>query len=341
MKRFRNIDLLRFIFAVLIVIFHIGNSNYTHDLLHHALPGIVHCNICVDFFFIMAGFFLFNTINTAQSTFEFAKKRFLRLAPLIWIFVLISFLSSLIFNTAFSFDKNITKLFLLNNLGFDPGMHVLWFVSVLFWVSLFYFYLEKITDKKYLNLIIWLITVSCFGMHLHYTNFSTGGNTNNICYFINVGVLRGLYGIGIGYFISMIYKIGFLQKCTKFQAYVITTVEAFCLIFLTHYMLSTSKLPGKSGFLYILIFCILFYLFLISKGFLSKFFNNNLSTILGSTSYAIYVMHYIVIPIFDKKIFPHFNNIALITIIEILSCILFGVITHYFIEKPLTQKLAK
>lgn len=355
-ERFKNVDLLRFIFAVLIVMFHFRVCPTIRPIIEHALPGLRHCNVCVDFFFIMAGFFLFNTINTTLSTFEFTKKRFLRLAPLIWIFLIIMAIAS-IFTHAINFPLNgdILRGLLLHDIGFAPGPTSIgggihWFISVLFWVSLFYFYIAKIINKKYLNLTIWLLTIISLGLKLNYCNFNTGGHTTNIYYFINIGVLRGLYGIGIGYFISQLYKSGFLQKCSRNIEHIISFLEIYCIGFLTYFLLSTKVLPGKSGFLYIVIFSIIFYLFLIKKGFVSKLFDNNLSVKLGAYSYAIYVMHPLITPIFNKYIYitanhTVMNHIKIFYIFEILLAIILGITIHHFFEKPINKlissKLAK
>lgn len=226
----------------------------------HSIPGVVHCEVCVDFFFIIAGFFLFYTINTTQSIFEFAKKRFLRLAPLVWVFLSITAILSIFINSITPPGTgDILRIFLLNDIGFAPlgrtcGYWVHWFVPVIFWVSIFYFYITKIIDKKYLNLIIWLITIISLGLYLNHGNYNTGGNITQIFYFVNVGVLRGLFGMGIGYFILHIYKSGFLQNCGKWGKYLISIAEIYCVGFLTHYLLSTKSLPGKSAFLYFIIF---------------------------------------------------------------------------------------
>ena len=137
--RKNNIELLRFVFAVLIVMIHFSvfqNTDFTTDFL----KGIKHCNICVEFFFIMAGYFLFQTINLKQDTFDFMKHRFFRLAPLIWVYIVLSAIFSAIFHFKFSYDGNILRLFLLNNLGFAPMTGgafcgVSWFVSCLLYTS--------------------------------------------------------------------------------------------------------------------------------------------------------------------------------------------------------------
>lgn len=346
-ERFKNIDLLRFVFAILIVMFHARHA-VIKGTLEHVLPGLKHCNACVEFFFMIAGFFLFYTINTKQSTFEFAKKRFLRLAPLVWFFlVIVAILSFFISYIQFPDTSNILRVFLLNNIGFAPpvkgiGAIIHWFIPVLFWVSLFYFYITKIIDKKYLNLIMWLITIISLGMKLNNSNFLTCGNAANIYYFINIGILRGLYGMGIGYFIAQLYKSGFLHKCSKVWYYIISGLEIYCIIFLTYYLLFTSRLPGQSGFLYILIFSILFYLFLIKKGFISKLFDNNISAKLGSYSYAIYVMHPLITSIFAKLVYIQANSTVMTHIMpvycfEIILAVLTGILTHYIFEKPINK----
>lgn len=355
-EKFKNIELLRFIFAVLIVMFHFRNCTAIKPVIAHALPGLCHCNVCVDFFFIIAGFFLFYLINTTQSTFEFAKKRFFRLAPMVWIFLIIISILSIFFDFIhFSVVTNIPRIFLLSNIGFAPAPSSIagvihWFIPVLFWVTLFYFYITKIIDKKYLNLVMWLITIISLGLSLNYHNFNTGGNTTNICYFINTGILRGLYGMGIGYFISKAYKSGFLQKCSTITKYIISFVEIYCIGFLAHYMLSVKDLPAKSGFLYLVIFSILFYLFLVKKGFVSKLFENNLSQKLGAYSYSIYVTHPIIDIFFKKLIFIQsntnaMNHIKLFYSLEVILAVVLGIIIHYLCEKPvnklISRKLAK
>lgn len=344
-ERFKNIDFLRFIFAVLIVIFHFHPA-YN---IEHYLHGISHSNICVDFFFIIAGFFLFYTINTTQSTIDFARKRFLRLAPLVWFFLLIvAILSIFSDGIKFHFSECILRILLLNNIGFGPAAggiagRIHWFIPVLFWVTLFYFYIAKIVDKKYLNFIIWMITIFSYGLFFNYMHFKTDGNTTNIYYVFNTGVLRALGGIGLGYFISELYKSGFLQKTTKVAKVVISVIEVYICCFLAHYMLFASKLPAKTGFSLIVVFSVLFYLFLIRQGILTKLLNNNLSVRLGSYSYAIYVMHPIIPAIFKNFIHSKYliSHNIIYFIIQVTCAVIFGIITHYAFEKPINKLIKR
>ena len=344
--RKNNIELLRFVFAVLIVMIHFSvfqNTDFTTDFL----KGIKHCNICVEFFFIMAGYFLFQTINLKQDTFDFMKHRFFRLAPLIWVYIVLSAIFSAIFHFKFSYYGNILRLFLLNNLGFAPMTGgafcgVSWFVSVLFWVSIFYFYISKIFEKKYVNLIIWIITVCSLGIFLNNNNYGFGGHVTNTALLFNIGILRGLYGMGIGYFLSMLKERKLLEECTSnLSKCVFSILELGLFGVIMYYSIFSDKVLGKSSFVIVFLFSIMFYLFIIQKGILSKFLDNNVSGWLGQSSYAIYIMHPLVVSVCQSIMKHNIHYVQAhpyyIYFSEVLIAVIFGVISFYVFEKPVNR----
>ncbi len=339
-ERLKNVDFLRFIFAVLIVLFHFRGAV---PLFKTMVPSVIHWNICVEFFFIISGFFLFNHYKKEESSFNFIVKKFLRLAPLIWLFLILLGIFYFISNQVVPFDYYILRALLLSNIGFAPptlnGTH--WFIPVLFWVSVFYFYIAKIFPKKYLNLIVWLVTIGSLGIYLQWNNYDTGGVLGSL-YLVKKGVLRGLYGLGIGYFINELYTTDLLKECSKIGKAAISFCEAGLIAFFVYFLGFTTRLPGKSAFLYVGMFSVLFFLFLRNKGFISNILNNNLSTVLGNSSYAIYIFHTLVQYIFCYSIYRH--NKALIeahlplTIFLYLLClIVVAMLIHYFVEEPVNR----
>ena len=138
-----------------------------------------------------------------------------------------------------------------------------------------------------------------------------------------------------------------LQNLSKKGIVFLTILELYCSYFLVNHLLFSNKLPGKTAFTIIIIFCVLFYLMLIQKGLITKILNKDIFVKLGASSYAIYVTHPLIMAIFNNVILIKYNlfceKYTLIAfIIEVLCAILFGVITHYFVEKPInkyTQKL--
>ncbi len=78
----------------------------------------------------------------------------------------------------FNFNNNILSVFLLNNIGFSMEHGATsqeWFVAALFWISLFYFYINKIFTRKYLNLIIWVITILSLAFTINITILTLQG----------------------------------------------------------------------------------------------------------------------------------------------------------------------
>lgn len=346
-NRIKNVDFLRFIFAVMIVMYHCCEffSFKTGNLVTKYLPGLIHGYICVDFFFVIAGFFLFANLKQVK-TFDFALKRFYRLAPLIWFYIILSIIYCIFVHSPIHFDNYFLKIFLFSNIGFSPktdtALH--WFIPVIFWVSVFYFYIAKIFDKKYLNLIIWVITICSLGCLLNYKSYDINLHSKNIYLFINAGVIRGLAGMGIGYFINELCNTNVLEKCSKFGTVIISLCELYLIYSIAHFMLFSPKLPGKTSFLFILWFSILLFLFLRRKGLISKLLNNNSSIILGAYSYAIYVMQPFVNRIFKHFIYlPHAKytqtHSIMLFIINVLVVIIFGILTHYIYEKPFNRFL--
>ena len=348
MMRFKNIDFFRFIFALLIVMFH-GRGIIELPIW---LRGIKHCNVCVDFFFIISGFLLFLKFKPNTDTFEFAKKRFLRLAPNIWLSVLLlGILSIFIKGIHWDLDGNILRILFLDNVGFSPitggtSVAISWFVYVLFWTSIFYVYISNIFYKKYLNLIIWLLVMFCYAIYVQHNNFGIGHHAENVYLIFNIGICRALASIGLGYFISMAYKEGILQNVKTKGSLLISLCECFLIGFLTYYLVFSGKLPGKTGMCYIVPFAILLYFMLIKKGVISKLLDNDLSVRLGKYSYSIYCFHEVVLPIFKYHIFKH-NPILLIEyplysyVIQTVCAVILGILLYYIFERPVSNYFNK
>lgn len=83
MEKIKNIEFLRFLFAVMIVYAHIMWFLCQVDKLYTDFPAYMkmwnNCGdsfLCVEYFFIISGFFLhFHIKNKKDDTFEFAAKK--------------------------------------------------------------------------------------------------------------------------------------------------------------------------------------------------------------------------------------------------------------------------
>ena len=353
-ERFKNLDLLRFIGAVIIVYFHI-NICGLYGTISDKLPLIqILQDKCtfgwawVDFFFVISGFCFFRYTNFSQDFITFFKKKVIRLCPVIFFAVFLYRILS--FVTPITYHKyiNVFTLLLLNNVGLtanDMGnIHPVWFVSTLFWTLCFYFYLVKIFEKKYINLIMALIPFFAFTFITNSTHFAPATFYN----FINIGIINAMGGIALGYWINEIYN---RHKETtsenKLQLIIISAVEIYLFIFIIQNTIF-HKIKFITGNYMPLMFAFvpLLYLFLIKKGLLSKFFENNISVLLGKYSYSIFVMHIVVLDFLNEvlwKIHPDFitNNLFFNTSLAIILSIFLGIFTNHFVEEPATRYLKK
>jgi peptidoglycan/LPS O-acetylase OafA/YrhL len=343
-NRHYNVDFLKFVFVILIIIFHCARASWGDPVLAD-FPGFRRGNVCVDFFFIIGGFFLFSLMKE-EDTFSFIKKKFFRLAPLLWAATLILYIMSLFFSQIeFVVTNNVLRCLLLTHLGLlGKGQMISsipWFVSVYFWVSIFYFYLNKlVTNKKALNFTISLIIYIGFILYIKAMGAATTGGVSKVSFgFINIGVLRGLIGFGIGYIIAMIYKSKFLFNVSKIGRIFISFTEILIVYFMINHLVFNDHMPGGSLFTFSFLFSILFYCFLIKKGIISALLDNKWLGHLGKYSYAIYTIHWIVIKFFQYVVYDHHtqyyshHQMTLILYITVASLVL-SFFLHHLLEKP-------
>lgn len=350
-ERFKNVELLRFLLACMVVIFHCGGSAWGKNMIAH-YPGLIRGNLCVDFFFIIAVFFLFKSFDSLQDTFDFAKKKFFRLAPNVWLLLLIVMIASVfIKDVPFNFTDSIPRLFLFSNLGLAGNgrnnwiIDITWFSSVIFWVSVFYFYICKIFNKKYINLIMWLTIFVGYSLYSTIKGLSsTGGHTKIYYHWVNIGVLRALAGMSIGYFLSMLYKTNSLKNCSKLGVFFISCLEVYLVSFFIHYMIYSNTMPAGSLFVFCFLFSVLFYCLLVKQGIISRLANNVFSAKLGHYSYAIYLFHWLVLAWFRIGVFPAHKEYALshpILFTAMILCIsiMISIPVYHFYEKPIYKFL--
>lgn len=356
-EKIKNIEFLRFGLAVSIVnyhIYHAGKSCFgavfkeipaVHKLLISSYGGF----FAVDMFFIFAGFFLFLNFNPETKVIDFVKKKIIRLYPLVALFAILDVIFSIFIYKIPHYlpHYEILRILLIDNIGLNiKHSGITWYVSALFWGLLFYFYLAKILDKKYFNLIVALLIVFCYSYLIHaYNGYLNNAHTISWCYVFNGGVMRAVAGIGCGYFISEFYKNIKSYTPSGIKTLFYTLCEGFLFYFCFNNLLF-HKLNSKENFIIILGLIGLFVLFLLKRGIISKLFDNNFSTFLGKYSYSIFIIHTFVLTLIRQKIclnntdFVTTHAILIITLSIILS-IIAGVLTYHIVEKPAEKYLKK
>jgi peptidoglycan/LPS O-acetylase OafA/YrhL len=228
-------------------------------------------------------------------------------------------------------------------MGFGPlsgkcSWHT-WFVSVLFWVLIFYFQFIKVVDKRYHGFLIWLLVVAAYSLYYNAGNFGTGGNIDNIFYIFNIGVLRGFAGVGLGYFVYQLYEKDFLKNVSKKMKLFLSFLEIYFFTYILYYAVFSKHLPAKTGFAFIIAFFILFYLFLVKQGILSNLLENNFSNILGKYSFSIYMMHPCAYILFRNIVHSSFleSHKSVYFFILVFSGVILGILVYYLFEKPIAK----
>ena len=342
-SKLKNIEFLRFIFILILIYCHLPLITqsftdiplYKYISTHNQMSALV-----VDFFFILSGFFLKYTMNTELDTFDFLKKKFVRLWSVVALAV-VGYWSLAMFGID-SFGLNVYNslfsLFFVDNIGITlhhcgPS----WYVSVLVIVSLFYFSMYKAMGEKITNIIIGLMVWFAYCLTINVDNGAISQHIMVQKEFLCMGLLRGVGGIGIGIFTYYIWD-KYKDSITYNNKFVYTLLETgllgWCL-----YAMTASPKSIPNSMIFIIVFSILILLFLIKKGYLSQITESNWSVLFGRYTYSIFLTHLIIIFLIagtcwnNSNIFIQKYPLLTLLLIYLFSFIL-GIITYHTIEKP-------
>ena len=359
MNKFKNIEFLRILMILAIVMLHAySNKPWSLYVLYPEVDLFTNLKQCfcaanngVEGFFIVSGFFFCLTFKPCLSFFEFIKYKYLRLAPVIIFTSLIGMIAGLFHYIKIKWFPTILSMFLLNNFVYNTKgdfLHVTWFVSALLSAFIIYFCLKKyISGKKY-----WIIlsVLTCLGYTI-LTIFRNGYFTNptvNLFGFLSVGFLRAISGIGVGVLIGEFYK-RYKNEIIKFKpSKLISILLSFSEILLMGFII--WWISFKHHFIYhgvvVIAFALLLILFICQKSFLSQILNKDFAVCLGKYSYSIYVTHVAVFKLITHKLWiqhPEFvtSQPVLPVIVELSLVILIGILTYHLVEEPVAKYFSK
>jgi len=356
MEKLKNIEFLRVFLITNIVLLHVHVSSAwsfskvfpksnLYQFLHDCFAA---SNNCVEGFFIIAGFLLFYTFKPNKSIKEFILKKYIRLSPAILFATLLCIIGWLLGVMHFKLIPNLLTVLLLNHFGrcwVIGCMAVLWYVSAMFSGLLIYFSILKFVVQKYQKYVITILAILGYIILEYFQKGRFSDPYHNYYYIFNIGFLRAIGGIGLGCLIGMIlknFKFDYTKTVTNKKIIAVTFIELTFLIFLIWW---TMYPHGRiNNIVFVIGFAILFLLFIIQKGYISKFFNKEIWIFLGKYSYSIYVTHYAVGKILVKTIWKHnqhfvYSHPYIPIIITLLIILLVGILTYHMVELPCTKYL--
>lgn len=285
-----NIDLLKFIFACVLVIYHFNA---------YAGVGLFQCGYnVVSFFFIVSGYFMtvaavekpqVNPLGT--DTFEMIKKKIAHIAPEFYISWIIAFVVLHISNFSFKtcikdLSESLFDLMFLRMAGlktYSPNT-VTWYISAMFLAFLIIWPIARKWTDMYLKVISPVAFVLMLGAFCQrYESISSWKDWMGIMY---SGLFRAFFSILAG---SVCYSVSkYIKGLNNYRG--VATVASIG-SFVGILILLLFGQPGVLDFGLFVLFMILVSVSTSGMSYLSEKLNNKVSYWLGEASISIYLGH--------------------------------------------------
>lgn len=322
-KKLPGIEFFRFFFMVWICLHHIWTPFSTQ-----------HTNIAVEFFFIVAGVFIYRSLRHGETPGAYAIRRFNRLFPSYFIGILLAYGVFIIDILRESSRVDWLKLgmdfipdcLMLQETGlfhFPPVHTATWFVGVLFIGGILLYSLLSYNRKLALYV---LLPFSVMGIYsLIFSNgihivelFATESPLPGAIFF---PLARGIAGMGLGILLAaLLENPAWKAPVIPFD---IAAIGAIIVITAYGFFIQDFYEPHM-----ILLFCVLVMALLNPESCLNKMFNGKVWLFLGSVSYEMLLTH---IPCrflinYAYSFIPHYRNLW------ILIYIALTVLTAYLLK---------
>ncbi len=351
MQKIKNLEFLRVLLIIAVLAIHTCASGsfalYKHfpqiDLYKYLHQCFIQTNNAVEGFFIIAGFLLVITFKNTETTANFVKKKYIRFTPVIIFTTLIAIILSAFGILKCRLFGDLLTVLLVNHFGicFATGsLPVLWFTSALFAGLLLYFIiLKNFWGKKLYGVLIFLVFASYLILEiLQHGLFSHPHR--NYYHIFNIGFLRSVGGIGLGVLTGFLYKNHLINKNIQEKFFPKTLYTISEIIFLSG-IIWWLFFPHKifNSIYFVIMFQILLLLFIMKKGYLSEFLNNDIWVKTGKYQYCVYVTHSVIGFVLLNKIWlKHPDFIAIHPFLPIIIAnvmmIICGILTYHMVELP-------
>lgn len=339
-SKIKNIEFLRILLMICILIYHLFQKVHLGIFFPDYCNNSHFADKAVEMFFIISGFLLLYTFNEKISVFEFLTKKIIRFLPIMLFLGFCYYIFSLFTHSSFKSYEYVYDLLFLNNIGITlSASNILgsWFISVLVFVSLFYFYILKSFKKQHANLIIALCTYLSFVLLVNLSQGTLAGHIKIYNNLFNAGLLRGLSCIGLGYFICQTYNFFtpiIQRQKDSFKSFILCSIIEIYLFAFTFNNLLFHNMSFNNKTILLISFSGLFFMFLINKGILSKLAGLEIFSKLSKYSLSIYLSHLFIYRFMKYYLWNLDINKYISAVITILAAIVFSILIYHFIELP-------
>lgn len=337
-NRFGKISLYKFLFSIMIIVFHVGNVLDYNKFKFNFGSG----SIAVDFFFVVSGFFFCRKYvnykvknSVGEDSFNYFINRTNRFIKYIIILLIIAIPFS-IFCLKFNFTSLINAFYKLLYIPHHTKcgseiFGITWYIVAMILVeSMLFPFLIKY--KKEFVYIISPIIIILLGSYLliRYGHFATPWKMGTILY---KGILRSIFEINIGMYLYLISEKISNVKFTKLSKILLLLFEiaGYLSIFV---LVNLNNAHRRFDVLMLIIISICILISTNKNMYLYNFCNNKLFYFLEKLSLPMYIYQWLIIEILVfvlTKFNIHLSYLCFSGITIIIS-IIFGIVVLKLIE---------
>ncbi|MDB5142589.1 MAG: acyltransferase family protein [Mucilaginibacter sp.] len=326
-NRFKELDALRGIAAIMVVLFHIMRKDQITKL---GVTG-------VDLFFMISGFVIYMSLTKVKNSLEFVINRVSRLYPTYWACVTFTFLLMCTYETHYFLANNFIN-FLGNMTMFQyylgmkdlDGPYWTMIIEMNFYIGiLLLFHFKKL---KYLNIIgIALSVIVAIMTPFFYRNL----------FFSSILTAIPLLTFAQLFFAGIVFYNIHQNKGKPLNNYIILFICFISRVLLFNYSGRTAGYITHVE--YIIMLMIYFALFVLFVNGKLKFIVSKGTLFLGRISFPLYLIHqYVSLAVIITILTVKFNvPYWLAALIALITVIILASFTTYLIEIPLGKRMKK
>lgn len=296
-KRNGDLDLLKFLFAVMIVFFH-AKKFAVHE--SYILPG---GSIAVEFFFIVSGYLMASAAvrkevcgNLAEDTVSFMKHKIKGLMPNYYVAFIIAFIvmhhnAKNWLSVMKDLPKAIWEILLVTGFGLRKAGSIyngpIWYLSAML---LAMFIIWPIM-RKFKDTFFYIIApfATFFLLGVTYQQWKSFGAPSTWLGFCMKGTIRAFMAILLGCIVYQLAEIVKKIEFTRFVRVLFTVVEWGG--YLAIFVCSFFRGRGRQDWLELILLAICITITMSNVGFGAKCFQSSVFNWLGVYSYSLYLGH--------------------------------------------------
>lgn len=334
-KRFLELDALRGLAAMLVVMFHYS-MNYSdlpvYRIFKYGITG-------VDLFFLISGFVIFQSIKAANSGTEFLINRLTRLYPTYWVAVTFTaFIIYLSWSFGYTYKldwglywKNMTMFQLYFGVNDLDGSYWTMCTEMLFYLIMFVLLVSRLI-RFVIPVFIGLIALTLLA-----SKYRDTGGEMYWDYWGNFPLSQyiPLFFAGI-----LFYKIT-VENERKWRFYILIAACWASQILLFNYCGRNTGYMLRGHYVYIISsYFIIFFLFSFHK---LKWIVNPVTLYLGKISFPLYLIHqfFSVNFLIQELINRGFNYYVAAYLVALPTCILIASLFTFTVERKFSPLLRK